>query len=74
MEKKIQEMIALGASYALNCRPCMEYHKKGVPRELQTALLCRRRPGISCRNIFPLFVLIKHNVTTYTDNSKFGIR
>ena len=28
MDKKIQEMIALGASYALNCRPCMEYHKK----------------------------------------------
>jgi len=21
-------MVALGVSYALNCRPCMEYHKK----------------------------------------------
>ncbi len=28
MNKKIEEMIALGASYVLNCRPCMEYHKK----------------------------------------------
>lgn len=28
MDKKIQEMVALGASYVLNCRPCMEYHKK----------------------------------------------
>ena len=28
MDRKIQEMVALGASYALNCRPCMEYHKK----------------------------------------------
>ncbi len=28
MDMKIKEMVALGASYALNCRPCMEYHKK----------------------------------------------
>ncbi len=28
MDNKIQEMVALGAAYALNCRPCMEYHKK----------------------------------------------
>jgi AhpD family alkylhydroperoxidase len=28
VDKKIQEMIALGVSYVLNCRPCMEYHKK----------------------------------------------
>jgi AhpD family alkylhydroperoxidase len=27
MDKKTQEMIAIGASYALNCRPCMKYHK-----------------------------------------------
>lgn len=30
MNKKIEEMVALGASYALNCRPCMEYHKKAA--------------------------------------------
>ncbi len=30
MDKKTQEMVALGASYALNCRPCMEYHKKAA--------------------------------------------
>ncbi len=28
MDKKIEEMVSLAASYALNCRPCMEYHKK----------------------------------------------
>ena len=28
MDKKIQQMVAVGVSYALNCRPCMEYHKK----------------------------------------------
>ncbi len=28
MDKKIEEMIALGAAYAVNCRPCMEFHKK----------------------------------------------
>lgn len=28
MDRKIEEMIALGASYALNCQPCMEYHRK----------------------------------------------
>ncbi len=28
MDKKIEEMIALGAAYAINCQPCMEYHKK----------------------------------------------
>jgi AhpD family alkylhydroperoxidase len=38
MERKIREMVALGASYALNCRPCMEFHKKlaaeaGLTRE-----------------------------------------
>jgi len=30
MNKKIEEMIALGASYALNCQPCMEFHKKAA--------------------------------------------
>jgi AhpD family alkylhydroperoxidase len=28
MEKKIEEMIALGVSYGINCTFCMEYHKK----------------------------------------------
>lgn len=28
MDKKIEEMIALGAAYALNCQSCMEVHKK----------------------------------------------
>jgi AhpD family alkylhydroperoxidase len=28
MEKKMEEMIALGAAYAVNCQFCMEYHKK----------------------------------------------
>ena len=28
MNKKIEEMTALGAAYALNCEFCMEYHKK----------------------------------------------
>ncbi len=30
MDKKIEKMVALGASYALNCRPCLEYHKKAA--------------------------------------------
>jgi AhpD family alkylhydroperoxidase len=28
LDDKIQELIALGASYAVNCKPCMEYHHK----------------------------------------------
>ncbi len=28
MNTKIEEMIALGAAYAVNCRPCMEFHKQ----------------------------------------------
>ena len=28
MNKRIEEMIALGAAYAVNCQFCMEYHKK----------------------------------------------
>ncbi|UCC98926.1 MAG: carboxymuconolactone decarboxylase family protein [Phycisphaerales bacterium] len=27
MDKKIEEMIALGVSYGINCTFCMEYHK-----------------------------------------------
>lgn len=27
MNKKIEEMIALGVAYGINCKPCMEYHK-----------------------------------------------
>ncbi|MGZ8159371.1 MAG: carboxymuconolactone decarboxylase family protein [Methylobacter sp.] len=28
MDKKIEEMIALGVAYALNCQPCLEFHKR----------------------------------------------
>ncbi len=28
MNKKIEEMIALGAAYAVNCQPCLEVHKQ----------------------------------------------
>lgn len=28
MDKKTEEMIALGVAYAINCTFCMEYHKK----------------------------------------------
>ena len=28
MDKKTEEMIALGVSYGINCSACMEYHKK----------------------------------------------
>lgn len=28
MDKKTEEMIAIGVSYGINCLPCMEYHKK----------------------------------------------
>jgi AhpD family alkylhydroperoxidase len=28
MDRKTEEMIALGVSYGINCKPCMEYHKK----------------------------------------------
>lgn len=28
MDKKIEEMIALGAAYAVNCQPCLEFHKQ----------------------------------------------
>jgi len=28
MDKKMEEMIALGAAYAVNCGPCMEVHKR----------------------------------------------
>ncbi len=27
MNEKIEELIALGAAYAVNCQPCMEFHK-----------------------------------------------
>ena len=30
MNKRIEEMVALGAAYALNCQPCMEVHKKAA--------------------------------------------
>lgn len=28
MNKKTEEMIALGVAYGINCTACMEYHKK----------------------------------------------
>ena len=28
MDKKTEEMIALGVAYSINCSACMEYHKK----------------------------------------------
>ena len=28
MNKKVEEMIALGAAYAVNCQPCMEVHRR----------------------------------------------
>ena len=28
MDKKTEELIALGAAYAVNCQPCMELHKQ----------------------------------------------
>ena len=44
LDDKIQELIALGASYAVNCRPCMEYHHKtaekaGVTKEEMLAAI-----------------------------------
>ena len=37
MDKKTEEMIAIGVSYGINCLPCMEYHKsKGVEAGLTT--------------------------------------
>lgn len=28
MDKKTEEMIALAVSYAVNCHPCLEFHKR----------------------------------------------
>jgi AhpD family alkylhydroperoxidase len=28
MDKKAEELVALGVSYGINCSACMEYHKK----------------------------------------------
>ena len=30
MDKKMEEMIALGVSYGINCTACMEYHRKAA--------------------------------------------
>ncbi len=32
MDRKTEEMIALGVAYGINCIPCMEYHKKKAVR------------------------------------------
>ncbi len=28
LNEKVKEMIAIGVAYAINCKPCMEIHKK----------------------------------------------
>lgn len=44
MDTKIEEMIALGVAYGINCRFCMEYHKKKAikvgltPEEMYAAI------------------------------------
>lgn len=44
MDRKIEEMIALGAAYTVNCLPCMKYHKKAAieagvtQQEMQAAI------------------------------------
>lgn len=44
MNRKMEEMIALGAAYAVNCQPCLEFHKRKAteagltPEEMQAAL------------------------------------
>ncbi len=58
MDKKIEEMIALGAAYAVNCLPCMEYHKKVATeaglsqKEMQAAIRVAEtvREGATKRN------------------------
>ena len=30
MDEKTKELIAIGASLAVNCHPCMEFHKKAA--------------------------------------------
>lgn len=32
MNKKMSEMIALGVSYALNCHPCLDFHRDEAER------------------------------------------
>ena len=44
LDEKIQILISIGAAYAVNCKPCMEYHRKkgedaGVTREEMLAAL-----------------------------------
>ena len=37
MDRKIEEMIALGVAYGINCTACLEYHKKEAVRVGLTA-------------------------------------
>ena len=37
MDRKIEEMIALGVAYGINCTACLEYHKKEAVRAGLTA-------------------------------------
>ncbi len=44
MNKKVEEMVALGAAYAVNCQPCIEIHKQkameaGVTKEEMNAAI-----------------------------------
>lgn len=44
LDAKQQELIAIGVSYAINCRPCMDYHKQaglkaGLSEEAMQAAL-----------------------------------
>ena len=52
MDKKTEEMIAIGVSYGINCLPCMEYHKKkaieaGLSEEQMQAAI---RIGVLVKN------------------------
>lgn len=44
LDQKIMELISIGAAYAVNCKPCMEFHKKtaeaaGATREEMLAAI-----------------------------------
>ncbi|MEI8355503.1 MAG: carboxymuconolactone decarboxylase family protein [Deltaproteobacteria bacterium] len=52
LDDKIQELIALGASYAVNCKPCMEYHRKKAEKAgaTTTEMLAAVAVGEKVRN------------------------
>jgi AhpD family alkylhydroperoxidase len=57
MDKKIEEMIALGVAYGINCTACMEYHKKEAieagltEEEMLGAITVARRVKAGATNI-----------------------